>query len=343
MSPRQRQVFRLLVASMTFLLVGAMMNPTAVRDWANGQPNGWRRDVAVDLTEPIVDFSDRLGIDEPRRAAADLLDWTPTVSTLPPRVAPGVATTSTTSVPDVPGSTVPPPPTTTTIPTRLATIDDPLRILTLGDSMMVDLQPAIDRLLVRQGMARNDGHGAFFLGLTSSQTGYLEENLNPEWARYVAEGNPDVVVVLLGAADFDEWAPAGETLVSGSPEWEAWIARRANDVIGILTAGGAHVYWMTTPLMEPAKFAAVPTIHDIWYGLEATWPGWVTVLNSMESLGDAEGNYQRYLNTDDGSIQQLRQDDGVHFLPVGADRLAAQLAQTLVDDGWLPPTVVAPG
>lgn len=346
-SPR-RQALRLAIASIVFLLVGGLLNPTAVSDWANGQPLGWRRDVALEIAEPIESVSDRFGIDEPRRAAADLLDRSPTVTTLPPRTRPPVTSTPSpppTSTPGDPGvvspsltTTLPPP--ATTVAARLATVDDPLRILTLGDSMMVDLQAGLDRLLVSQGVGVIDGHGSFFLGLTSAQTGYLEESLNPEWARHVATGRPDVVVMLLGASDFENWAPAGEPLISGSPQWRAWIERRADDVMAILTAGGAHVYWMSTPLMESDRFESVPVINEIWRELETTWPGWVTVLDSMDSLGDVDGQYQQFLSDPDGGITQLRADDGVHFFDVGADRLAVQIGRELVADGWLSADVI---
>ena len=333
-TPRRR-ASRLLVACLVFVVLGALMNPTAVRDWANGQAVGWRRDLALELADPVERVSERLELDRPRRAAADLLDWSPTVTTLPPRARPPAPPPSTTE--PRPGVSIAPtttPAPATTVAPREATVDDPLRMLTLGDSMMVDLQPAIDRVIGTDGDVVLDAHGSFFLGLTSAQTGYLEENLNPEWARFVASGRPDVVVVMLGASDFESWAPAGEPLVSGSPEWEAWIRRRADDVMGILTAGGAHVYWFTTPLMGRDGFEAVPRINQIWRDLESSWPGWVTVLDSMESLGDDRGGYRAFITSPDGRIEQLRKDDGVHFFENGADLLARQLEAALIADGW---------
>jgi hypothetical protein len=55
----------------------------------------------------------------------------------------------------------------------------------------------------------------------------------------------------------------------------------------------------------------------------------------MEVLGDGAGAYRDRIPDDRGRMVQLRKEHGVHFEEVGADLLARQLEQRLVDDGWL--------
>ena len=99
-------------------------------------------------------------------------------------------------------------------------------------------------------------------------------------------------------------------------------------------AGGAHVYWWTTPRMRDARFLT-DDLNAIWIEAADGWGAGVTVIESMAILGDADGSYREVLRDETGVEVPLRKDHGVHFHEVGADLLARQLEDRLVRDGWV--------
>ena len=378
-SPR-RDAARLLLLAVAVLVLANLLAPDAAARWAGTQPEGWRRNVAGALTDPLARVSGKLSLGQPLEQVTELLDVGPAPVTFAPAVR-NPSTTATTRVPPPTGeagatgvsttvgaadpsvvpddpeapvatttsvSVVVPTTATTTsvsvvVPTtsvsevlpavRLGSADDPLRILAVGDSLMLDLQRGMERTLGRRPDVMVEGRGKLGFGFTVPYWDW-EDDVLADYAGLIAEIRPDVVVVMIGANEFEGHVLEGESLVPGSLRWVEVLAERADEAMARWRADGAHVYWWTTPRMRDQRFLT-DGLNEIWTSVLAAWGSGSWNLDSMEVLGDGSGAYRDRMPDDDGGTVQLRKEHGVHFEEVGADLLALQLEKRLVSDGWL--------
>ncbi len=220
-----------------------------------------------------------------------------------------------------------------TVAPRRASVGDPLRILAVGDSLMLDLQWGMERVLDRRLDVLVEGRGALGFGFTVPYWDW-EDGVLVDYAMLVAEVRPDVVVVMIGANEFEGYVLDGEGLVPGSEPWARVLAKRADEAMARWRADGAHVYWWTTPRMRDPRFLT-DSLNAVWASTTAAWGFGATDLDSMDVLGDEIGAYRDQMVDEDGRTVALRKDHGVHFYEIGADLLARQLEERLVGDGWL--------
>ena len=204
-----------------------------------------------------------------------------------------------------------------------------LRVASLGDSVAYDGDPGIRAALEATGEVAVDarsygGVGLFRPGIDD----YLREAL---------DGNPDVVVVMLGGWDLGE-------IVADPPAY----GRRLDEVADLLTSKGATVIWLGMPPTPPLEgieearrtanreFAALADRHD-----------GVSYLDTDQILGDRLGGFTRMRTGMAGTEVQVRKvrdgrDDG-HLCAAGA-ALLGQAVLTAVreihalpeemDDWW---------
>ncbi len=315
-SPRRRAT-RLVILLMLVLVGASLLAPDTVDTWADTRDAGWGRTVARAWADPVGDFSRRLLMDVPLRRVERLVDGERGGAVPGGLARPG---------PDAPSTTRAP---------RTADADRPLRILAVGDSLMLDLQYGMERDLDRRPDVVVEGRGALGFGFTVPYWDWGDDVLT-DYDRLVAEVAPDVVVVMIGANEFEGHAIDGEDLTPGSPRWREVLADRAGEAIAHWRVGGAHVYWWATPRMRDARFLT-DDLNAVWVGAAEAWGAGVTMIDSMAVLGDADGAYREVLSDGSGAEVALRKDHGVHFHEVGADLLARQLEARLVADGWLDP------
>lgn len=324
----RRGATRLLVLVVTVLVLANLFAPDAATGWAGTQPEGWRRDVAGALIRPLVRVAEELSLDQPLEMVTGLFDGDPPTVTFAPATRSAVATT--TSVPAVAPTTE----VADVFPAvRMGTAEDPLQILAIGDSLMLDLQHGMERTLDRRPDVAVEGRGALGFGFTVPHWDW-DEDVLADYAGLVAEFRPDVVVVMIGANEFEGHVLEGEGLVPGSDRWSEVLAERADEAMSRWRADGAHVYWWTTPRMRDPRFLT-DALNEVWASATAAWGEAATDLDSMAVLGDEDGGYRDRMPDGVGGTVLLRKAHGVHFFEVGADLLALQLEQRLVDDGWL--------
>jgi hypothetical protein len=200
---------------------------------------------------------------------------------------------------------------------------------------MLDLQYGLERVLDPRPDVTVEGRGALGFGFVVPFWDW-EEDVLPDYDHMVATIRPDVVVAMIGANEFHGYAIEGEDLEPGSQRWREVLGTRADEAISHWLAGGALLYWWTTPVMADADYLT-QDLNEVWTSAVVSWGPWATTLDSMEVLGDEDGGFRWHLTMPDGSLLALRKEHGVHFHEVGADMLARQLEERLVTDGWLIP------
>ena len=251
---------------------------------------------------------------------------TPSTTAAPPE-QPSAMVASTTIAATAP-STTPPTPAL-----RMATPEEPLRVLAVGDSLMLDLQYGLERVLDPRPDVVVEGRGALGFGFTVPHWDW-DDDVLADYADMVASFQPDVVVVMIGANEFQGYALEGEDLEPGSERWREVLLERADDAMSRWRAGGATVYWWTTPTMRGAGYLTAD-LNGVWATTVDAWMEGVGMIDSMAILGGPDGAYRESIEDSDGSPIPLRKEHGVHFFEVGADLLAMQLEDRLVVDGWL--------
>jgi len=247
---------------------------------------------------------------------------------IPSTTGPSATAATSTTIPSVTGTALP-----ELIAARRATGAEPLRILGVGDSLMLDLQYGLERVLDPRSDVTVEGRGALGFGFVVPHWDW-EDDVLPDYDHMVATIRPDVVVAMIGANEFQGYAIEGEDLEPGSQRWREVLATRADEAISHWLAGGALLYWWTTPVMADADYLT-HDLNEVWASSVTYWEPWAATLDSMEVLGDEDGGFRWHLTMPDGSLQPLRKEHGVHFHEVGADMLARQLEERLVADGWL--------
>ncbi|HIM84549.1 MAG TPA: DUF459 domain-containing protein [Acidimicrobiia bacterium] len=262
-----------------------------------------------------------------------------------PSVSPSTTPSTTAAPPEQPSAmvasttiaaTAPEPAPSTTPPTpafRTASPEEPLRVLAVGDSLMLDLQYGLERVLDPRPDVVVEGRGALGFGFTVPHWDW-DDDVLADYADMVASFQPDVVVVMIGANEFQGYALEGEDLEPGSERWREVLLERADDAMSRWRAGGATVYWWTTPAMRGAGYLT-DDLNGVWATTVDAWMEGAGMIDSMAILGGPDGAYRESIEDSDGSPIPLRKEHGVHFFEVGADLLAMQLEDRLVVDGWL--------
>jgi len=135
---------------------------------------------------------------------------------------------------------------------RIPTKAHPLKVLITGDSVAVSLQRGLDTGLRDTGRALAIRHGRWCYGFTSAWTpsppnpwcqavpGYAPRMLSNEIATY----NPDALVLVIGAWDWQGRRVGSRVLTPPSGNWWKWYEHLIDDAFRRLTDRDAIVYWV---------------------------------------------------------------------------------------------------
>ena len=302
------------------LLLAALLQAEGLRKQAQIQPSGFQRDLALQVTRPLLRISHALHLTAPRhelqvaigRGNEDRID-TQVHLTLPPPAGP-----------------LPPAPA----PHRAApakptfTAAKPLRIWVAGDSLAEVpgqalervTDPALDVVRVESRLS----------------TGLARPDLY-NWFTRIQEApatlKPQVAVFSFGADDAHDFmagAPAGTTVGPlGSASWTAEYKRRVEGVTRELNAKGIHVVWLGLPVPDGPGFRkSFPIVNRILASVAAAHPKTTTYFDTWDLLTDAHGRYAQYLRVN-GKVTMMRLADGVHYTPAAGDLIARKLLAQL--------------
>lgn len=213
---------------------------------------------------------------------------------------------------------------TTTVPTT-TTLPRPAlgSVLTVGDGVMFDLEPALGAALSPAVLTPS----AFF-GSGLSRPEFYDWETN--WTVAIATAQPQVVVVLLGVWDARDVVVDGTTLILGSLEWEKWYAEQLGRARVLLEAGGAQVVWVL-PLAE-SDLAKRSRLTILEAAMRRALVGAVTIVDGDVPLA---GGSNTFAAADPNGVS-LRAADGEHLCPAGAARLAASIRAALATTWDLP-------
>jgi hypothetical protein len=218
-------------------------------------------------------------------------------------------------------------------PGRTPTATDPLRVLLVGDSVMVDASPGIEAVIEATGVARVEPGGAPGFGLTYTKS------WRKDWTDMVARVEPDVVVVLLGAWDADN-------ALAHPPEWYAGVV---DDATAVLAKRGARDVWLGWPPTRPPAVAGRrepdyghidlqrETVDAAFQTVAERHPGDVAYVDTGATLSLPDGSFSAFLpDPTTGAMVRARKHDNTHFCPSGAERMGRLVLGALTSVFTLP-------
>jgi len=197
------------------------------------------------------------------------------------------------------------------------TTASPLHVLVVGDSLGVDLgNPLVDDLVV-SGVVDATADAHIDTGLARPDYFDWPAELRNDLALYA----PQVVVVFMGANDPQNMVVDGNAVAYGTAAWSEDYEARVVAFVKEATDTGSHVIVVGMPPMaDPGLTAKMQALNQD-LALAAGSPG-VTYFASWPVLSDPSGAFQTYLPDASGNEVEVREPDGIHITPAGADRLA---------------------
>jgi hypothetical protein len=318
---RLRSAGSAIAVSLLALLLGALLNAPGLHKSAEIQDEGWKRDVALAVTEPLADVSSALLLDRPRRGLKAALgrshdDEIDTAVAIPE------------AAPDEqePAPAAPPPRREKFSPKR------PLRIWIAGDSLVVVPGESILRAVGESRAIRPIGpvDGRIASGLERPDVFNWFEHVR----EVMREERPRAVVVMFGGNDdhgFMTGLPEGTTLDGfGGPRWSAEYRRRVAAIMDTVARAGAFLVWIGLPITNDARQTArFDTINSIVQTEAGKRSGRAVYLDTYFYFAGDDGGYAEYVANDSGALVKMRADDGVHFERAAGDLIARQVLRRL--------------
>jgi hypothetical protein len=147
---------------------------------------------------------------------------------------------------------------------------------------------------------------------------------------------PEVVVLFLGANDFDNIRLEGQTLSMQTPAWQAEYSRRAGELMDEVGEGGASLYWVGMPVVRDARRnATVADANAAVTEAAATRP-WVHFVDIWTLFADPQGRFATFRPGPGGEVTRVRQDDGIHLTRPATNWVAALVYEAIREEWDLP-------
>jgi uncharacterized protein len=307
---------RALVLMLVCFGVWSMLAAPSLRRAAESSPLGMRRTASLAVLRPLSRITAFLGLDRFGRVADRALGRNdePAVPPAAPKPAHPLPTSEPAPSPSL-GPLLPRP-----------TVEKPLTVLMVGDSIGADLAFGLSRLLSDKGTFRPREDTRESSGL--ARPDYF--NWPYQLAVDISERRPDVVVVMLGGNDNQSFLIGDHGVVLGSTEWKSAYRNRVARIMDLVTESGRPLIWVGMPIMkDPARSKVMRMINGIFESEAGEHPG-VLYVDSYELFSNAKGRYSAYLRDSSGRLEQVRESDGIHLtIGAGGTRLAQRVYRVM--------------
>jgi hypothetical protein len=306
-----------IVVAVGAVLLSALLNAPGLHKSAQIQPEGWERDLALEVTGPLRSVSSALFLDRPRHGLKAALGRSEDDEIDVEVGGPGTGT------PAPSGRRPPKPPGR-----KRFTPQRKLRLWIAGDSLVV--VPGESLLRAAAGNPVLEPVGPVDGRIASG----LERPDVFNWFQHVREQvrktRPSAVVLMFGGNDdhgFMTGLPEGKEIGSfGSPSWTAEYRRRVALIMDSASRYGAYVVWIGLPITRDAEQTRrFDRINAIVQSEAAERLRRVTYLDTYFDFAGDDGGYAQYVTDSSGKLVKMRADDGVHFERAAGDVIAREV------------------
>jgi hypothetical protein len=331
-----------IVVGIGALVLGAFLNAPGLHKTADSLNPGWKRSVALPLTEKLAVVSHDTGLDLPRRGLKAIIgrssdDTIQAAIVLPPpppppppkhpHKRPVVPPTKHHGNPPPPPPAPPPPP-----PKPAFSPKHPLRVYIAGDSLIITPGESLLRAMGSKVYKPIDSvDGRISTGLERPDVYNWFDRIR----HVMKKDRPNVVVVAFGANDNHNYMtglPSGYDLGPfGSASWIKEYSRRVGGFMDTVIRRGGFIVYLGMPIVSsPSESHDFDQINRIIYHEAKRRPHGALYIDTYLRFADPKtGGYAEYLPRPDGTLVKVRSGDGVHFEPAGGDIIARLVLKAL--------------
>jgi len=220
--------------------------------------------------------------------------------------------------------------TTTTMPFPQPTAAKPLTILDVGDSLGEDLGLGLGYTMGTNRLVRivQAAHGDS--GLARPDYYNWPAVLEAELSEY----HPQIVTILIGGNDAQNFLVNNEAVVFGTAQWHTIYSQRVALMMRETLKAGAKMLWVGLPIMQDPTFGASMQMLNAIYKTQAGLHPGVTFFPTWKLFSNAEGQYSAYLTNSSGQTVLARDSDGIHIAPPGGCDIIAIAAVKEIEAVW---------
>ena len=160
-------------------------------------------------------------------------------------------------------------------------------------------------------------------------TRYRTTNLLDDTRRRIDAQPVDIAVMSFGANDMQGVYVDGRGSEFMSDRWKEIVSGRVREIVDLLRARGAAVYWVGLPKMREAEYDGNVQQMNAFYTALMGSLG-VPFVDTVATSVDAGGAYSAYLIDDNGERFNARAHDGIHMTFRGYSRLTRRLAERII-------------
>jgi hypothetical protein len=343
------------------LTVTALLTSGRILRIVESQPDGPLRGQAAVLAQGLDTLSRRVGLDRPAMLVNTALgrpELAP-VNAAPARpapvptiqAAPDAATGATAGAQSAPTAapapTAPaaPEPTAPAAPAAPAVTADtpfehrpispeaPLRVQVVGDSFVEPMGYE----LARYGTVNHHLVSQMDFHLSSGLLSPARYNWPAGLAQTMAANPPpEAVVLFLGPNDFDNIRLEGRSLAMQSPAWIEEYSRRAGELMDVVGARGARLYWVGMPVLRDGRRNATAADINTAVQQAAASRPWVRFIDIWALFADSDGRFATFRPGAGGEMIRMRQDDGIHLTRPASNQVVAAVYETMQRDWGVP-------
>jgi hypothetical protein len=200
-------------------------------------------------------------------------------------------------------------------------------VFVLGDSLAGGLYAGMERLTIGNKEIKVGGRFKEDSGIARPEF----YDWNDAIPKILESNKVDIAVILIGTNDAQPMTDGVERLEFGTPQWTALYSREVDRLINTAKQGGAAVYWVSLPPMQaPSYNASITEIAAIQKRqAEAASIKYVDV---RPQLTDPDGKMMIRGPDDTGDLRKIRDNDGIHFMKVGNNKLARMILDVIEAD-----------
>ncbi len=212
---------------------------------------------------------------------------------------------------------------------RTITVSAPLDLLMTGDSLQESSGPQLT------AYANTKRHVVAGCTVPKYSTGLVRDDYF-NWRTYAkqlaAERDPEAVSFMIGGNDGQNMSVDGRILDAGSSEWAAEYQRRAAAVMAAFANGQRKVYWIGMPIPRSDRLR---TIYQVLNAAVRKAASTVPAVQFVDiwAMYAPDGHYQDSFANEYGTVERMRNSDGIHLSVAGAGYLARRMLRIL-DADW---------
>ena len=200
-------------------------------------------------------------------------------------------------------------------------------VFVLGDSLAGGLYAGMERLTIGNKEIKVGGRFKEDSGIARPEF----YDWNDAIPKILESNKVDIAVILIGTNDAQPMVDGVERLEFGTPPWTALYSREVDRLINTAKQGGAAVYLVSLPPMQAPSYNTSITEIAAIQKRQAEAAS-IKYIDVRPQLTDADGKMMIRGTDDTGEMRKIRDNDGIHFMKVGNNKLARMILDVIEAD-----------